>query len=73
MKILRGTEGPGSIGEYLGVSKHTVYKYIGLGMPVEIILGTYHAHTDNISDWFKKITRKQYLDVPQEDRSIVTS
>ena len=72
-KILKGTEGPGSIGEFLGVSRGTVYKYIKIGMPVELIFGAYHAHTDNIEEWFKRVTRKQYQNPPAEDVNDILS
>lgn len=65
--ILKGAEGKGSIGEYLGVSKPTVYKYIKMGMPSTLIFGTLYSHALNIEEWFKMITRRQIKDLPDED------
>jgi len=65
-KILFGAEGVGSIGEFLNVSKPTVYKLIKMGMPVFLMLNKYHAHSDNIEEWFRRITIKQYQD-PEEE------
>lgn len=57
-KILIGTEGENSIGEYLGVSRSTVNKYVKeLRLPVRVIFNRLFAHTENIDDFFKQLTR----------------
>lgn len=61
-RLLKGSE---EIAEYLGVSVPTARKYIDLGLPCVIIHGAYHAHQDNIEEFFRAVTRKRSSDDPE--------
>ena len=62
-KLLKSVE---EIAQYLGVSKHIALKYIALGMPATIILNRYHAHPDNIEEFFRGWTRQQIENPPDD-------
>ena len=52
--------------DYAGISKHLYLKFIRAGLPVLYIDGRCYAHTDNIDDFFKAITRSNMKDLPDE-------
>ena len=61
-KVLIGVK---AVTEYLSISEPTFYKFINLGLPAIVIDGRWYAHTDNIDDYFKKITSVRMPDVPK--------
>lgn len=52
--------------DYAGISKYLYMKFIRLGMPVLYIDGRCYAHTDNIDEFFKSITRTSAKNVPDD-------
>ena len=51
---------------YAGISKYLYAKFIKMGMPVLYLDGRCLAHTDNIDDFFKSITRVSAKNIPDE-------
>jgi len=43
--------------DYAGISRYLYVKFIKIGMPVLYIDGRCYAHTDNIDDFFRTITK----------------
>ncbi len=55
-KILKGQE---AIMAWLDVSDTVFKKFVGMGMPVKVVFGTYWAHKDNLEKFFQVITIPQ--------------
>ena len=53
--------------EYIGCSKHLLQQYISMGLPVLSLNGRWIAHTDNVDQFFRAITRRRLADAPEED------
>jgi len=53
-KILWGCE---EIREYLGISEDRFYKMITAGLPGSKFDGQWCAHTDNLDDYMRKMTK----------------
>jgi len=66
-KILKGIE---SIRKYIDpdnpISKDKVVEFIKMGMPARKIGEVWYAHTDNVDDFFKSITRVDMRKAPPE-------
>ena len=61
-KILIGRE---EIISYIGVSRQLFYDFISKGMPARIINNRWYAHTDNLDNYFKKITLFREKNIPE--------
>ena len=48
-----------------GVTWPVVLKFIKMGMPATVIDGRWYAHTANINEFFRRITRVQMKEVPE--------
>ena len=48
------------------ISKPTLSKFIGLGLPCTVIDRVYYAHADNVEEFFKKLTFRRVKDQPPE-------
>jgi hypothetical protein len=44
------------ISQYLGISKPRFYKLVKSGLPAVIINGSWCAYTDNLEEYFQRIT-----------------
>ena len=51
--------------EYYDMSRPAFEKFIKMGMPARLIDGSWHAHADNIDNWFKQITAVTMKDAPE--------
>ncbi len=51
---------------YLQVSKTTFYKFINLGMPAVVIDGRWYAHSENLDEFLKAVTRKCTREIPED-------
>ena len=40
-----------------GITEDQFYMFLGLGMPMRKINNRWYGHRENISEWFRKITR----------------
>ena len=49
-----------ALAERLQVSKATISLYIRLGLPCARIGNRWHFHTDNVDNFFRALTNKQY-------------
>ena len=63
-KLLIGME---AITGYLKISRPLFERFIKNGMPVLRIESRWYAHTDNLDDFFKRITRVDSRRVEVED------
>jgi hypothetical protein len=52
--------------DYTGISKHLYLKFIRAGMPVLYIEGRCYAHTDNIDEFFRLITKSNAQNLPED-------
>lgn len=52
--------------EYIGCGERLLNQYASMGLPVLSIMGRWIAHTDNIDQFFRVITRRRLTD-PQEE------
>lgn len=52
--------------DYLGISKAMYLKFVKSGMPVLYIDGRCYAHTENIDEYFRAITRSSAKNLPEE-------
>jgi len=52
-KILIGCD---AIVTYIGVSRPLFYEFVKKGMPARLLNGRWFAHTDNLDEYFKKLT-----------------
>jgi membrane protease subunit (stomatin/prohibitin family) len=53
--------------EYIGCSKHLLQQYISMGLPVLSLNGRWIAHTDNVDQFFRAITRRRLTDPLEQD------
>ena len=44
------------------VSRPMFQEYLTLGLPVRIVKCKYHAHADNLDDFFRQLTKRQHID-----------
>ena len=44
------------------VSRPMFQEYLAMGLPVRVIRGKYHAHADNLDDFFRRITLRQHIE-----------
>jgi hypothetical protein len=67
LEILKGID---EIRHYINpespVSRFKVKELIRIGMPADISGWLWYAHAENVDEWFKKITRKDYSKVPDD-------
>ncbi len=52
--------------DYAGISRFLYLKFIRMGMPVLYIDGRCYAHTDNINEFFRVITKSNAKNLPDE-------
>ncbi|MBN2468979.1 MAG: hypothetical protein JXD19_12605 [Deltaproteobacteria bacterium] len=52
--------------DYYEMSRPAFEHYVKLGMPVRIINGAYHGHSDNIDEWFRKMTAYSMKELQEE-------
>jgi hypothetical protein len=52
--------------DYTGLSPYKYLKFIKLGMPVIYIDGHCYAHTDNLDEFFRAITRGNSKNLPED-------
>jgi hypothetical protein len=52
--------------DYTGISKNLYLKFIRAGMPVLYVDGRCYAHTDNIDEFFRAITKSNAKNLPDE-------
>lgn len=45
--------------DYLGVGKQVFADLLRLGLPAAVIGGKWYAHTDNLDEFFRRITRRR--------------
>lgn len=50
--------GKNEILDYLKISKQVWPKFVEMGLPVVVINQRFYAHTDNIDDFFRKVTAR---------------
>lgn len=63
-KILSGLD---EIMAYIGIASKPLLKdFISKGMPAKTINGRWYAHSDNIDDYFKKITYFHEKNPPED-------
>jgi len=62
-KILIGCD---TIMEYIGISRPLFKEFVAKGMPVRLINNRWYAHTDNLDNYFKKITFYHEKNPPPE-------
>lgn len=60
-KLLIGVK---AIMEYLQITEPIFYKFVKRGLPAIVIDGRWYAHTDNLDDYFKKITFARMGQIP---------
>jgi uncharacterized membrane protein YpjA len=53
--------------DYCKISEVLFKKFIKAGMPALYIDGRWYAHTDNLDDYFKNLTRVSAKNVPEEE------
>jgi len=58
-----------NMAEYLSVSRQTIYRYMGLGMPGNKINDTWHFHIKNVEEWFQIKTAVIRKDMVEEIRA----
>jgi hypothetical protein len=52
--------------DYAKISKHLYLKFIKMGMPVLYIDGRCYAHTDNLDEFFRVVTRSNAKNLPDD-------
>jgi hypothetical protein len=52
--------------DYTGLSPYLYLKFVRLGMPVLYIDGRCYAHTDNLDEFFRLITKSSAKNLPDE-------
>lgn len=52
--------------EYTGISKKLYLKFVRAGLPVLYFKGRCYAHTDNIDEFFRDITKSNAQNLPEE-------
>ena len=52
--------------DYAGISRKLYVKFVKIGMPVLYIDGRCYAHTENIDEFFRLLTRQSAKNVPDE-------
>ena len=52
--------------DYAGISRFLYLKFIRMGMPVLYVDGRCYAHTDNIDEFFRIITKSNAKNLPDE-------
>jgi len=52
--------------DYAGISRHLYFKFVKMGMPVLYMDGRCYAHTENIDEFFRLVTRTSAKHVPDE-------
>ncbi len=63
-KILNGRNG---IMAYIGIASGPLFmQFIKEGMPARLINGRWYAHTDNLDDYFKRITFYKEKNPPED-------
>ena len=53
--------------EYIGCGERLLAQYVSMGLPILSIMGRWVAHTDNIDQFFRVITRRRLTDSPEQD------
>jgi len=52
--------------DYAGISKALYLKFVKMGFPVLYVDGRCYAHTDNIDEFFRGITRANARNLPDD-------
>lgn len=56
-----------AITSYLGgMSKNTFYRWVKRGMPAIVVDGCWVAHTDNLDDYFRYISKAKMTEIPED-------
>ena len=66
-KILRRKE---DVLEFLGVGEALLDFFVQRGLPVAIINGKWFAHTDNLEEYFRVITRSGFVLVEKKKKEL---
>ena len=53
--------------EYIACGKRLLAEYTSMGLPVLSLNGKWIAHTDNIDQFFRAITRTRLTDLQQQE------
>jgi len=61
-KILIGAQ---AVQDYLQISRPTFEKFVAKGMPAVVIDNRWYAHTDNLDEYFRQMTRFCMKEVPK--------
>lgn len=56
--------------DYLNVSRILYAQFVKMGMPVLYMNGRCYAHTENIDEFFRRITRVSAKGTPEADEPI---
>ena len=62
-KLLIGRD---SILDYLGVGRPVFNQFLEMGLPAVVIKQRWYAHTDNVDDFLRKLTRRQQRNIPMD-------
>ncbi len=62
-KVLIGAK---SIMAYLELSRPMFHKFVEMGMPATVIGKRWYAHTDNLDDFFRKLTFVRVREIPPD-------
>lgn len=62
-KILIGCE---AIMTYIGVSRPLFKEFVAKGMPAKLINNRWYAHTDNLDEFFKRLTFYKEENPPED-------
>lgn len=62
-KLLVGID---QISEYLQISRNTFYEFVGSGMPARVINRRWYAHSDNLDEFFRGLTRHREKMIDEE-------
>lgn len=52
--------------DYAGISRILYAKFVKMGMPVLYVDGRCYAHTDNIDEFFRVLTRQPAKNIPDD-------
>ena len=62
-KILKGAE---AIATYIGCGRGKAIKLISLGMPANLVDGTWFAYSDNIDEYFRRVTLRLTCEINED-------
>ena len=62
-KILKGAE---AIAAYIHCGRGKAIKLISLGMPANLVDGTWFAYSDNIDEYFRRVTLRLTCEINED-------